>query len=144
MSWIVDGSNVLGRAGADRESDESKRQLLRSAAHFAKRLHTRVVIVFDGQLPANFAPSSGSARAEFSFPRPADDRIAEIVGAARGKCHVVTSDGRLAARVQGRSVTLHRAEEFRAMLESAAGESTAGDTGTDWETYFSDPKNRNI
>ena len=36
MSWVIDGNNLLGRAGASRDAADTKRQLVRSLANFAR------------------------------------------------------------------------------------------------------------
>jgi len=41
MSWVIDGNNLLGRAGASRDAADSKRQLIRSLANFARAKRRR-------------------------------------------------------------------------------------------------------
>lgn len=143
MSWIIDAANLLGRLRLDRESPDNKRRLLREAARFARAKRTRAVCVFDGPAPASFAAHLGNVRAEFPYPRSADDRIVELVEAARGGCHVVTSDRQLEARIRRRTVTVLTAEAFRQLLLEMPNEE-GSENGNDWESYFSDPKNRNV
>jgi len=139
MPFLIDGSNVLGAMRADRHSDEAKRGLVRLLASFARAKKTRVTCVFDGSEPPSFARHLGSVSIVFSSPRSADDVIAERTASGRG-WSVVTNDRGLAARVQRREVQIVAPAAFiRQLEESGSGEEAAGD---DWDTYFSDPKNR--
>jgi predicted RNA-binding protein with PIN domain len=140
MPWLIDGSNVLGAMRADRHSDEAKRGLVRLLAAFARAKKTRVTCIFDGPEPASFGRHLGSVSIVFSAPRTADDVILERASTGRG-WSVATSDAQLAARVQRRQVTVVTAPALiRLLEESASGEESGA--GEEWETYFSDPKNR--
>lgn len=144
MSYLIDGSNLLGRSGVDREGLEAKRSLLRSIGAFARAKNTKATCYFDGPQPEGFAWSLGSVTAVFSGSRPADDLIVERVqNADRGGWKIVTSDRGLAARVAGRRVTVIDCREFRSDLE-ALSQSPAPQSEEDWENYFSDEKNRNL
>ena len=139
MPFLIDGSNVLGAMRVDRHGDEGKRGLVRLLAGFARAKKTRVTCVFDGSEPASFAKSLGPVSVVFSGSRSADDLIVERAANGRG-WSVVTSDRGLAARVQRRHVEIVAADAFiREMEAAASGEESTGD---DWDTYFSDPKNR--
>jgi len=139
MPWIIDGSNVLGAMRVDRHGDESKRGLVRLLASFARAKQTRVTCVFDGPEPPSFARHLGSVIVVFGAGRSADDVIVERARNGRG-WSVVTSDRGLAARVQRREVAVvSPLQLIREMEESASGEPEGGD---DWESYFSDSKNR--
>ena len=144
MRVLVDGSNLLGAMRLDRESAEAKRVLLRLLASWARRKKAKVTCFFDGYRPASFGATLGGVVARFSHPRPADDAIVEeIEKLAREPFRLVTSDAGLAARARGRRVELVEARRFAEELTQEEGESEAGPAG-DWESYFSDPKNRNI
>lgn len=139
MPFLIDGSNVLGAMRVDRHGDEGKRGLVRLLAGFARAKKTRVTCIFDGPEPPSFAKSLGPVTVAFSGPRSADDLIVERAANGRG-WSVVTSDRGLAARVQRRQVVIVAPATFiREMEAAASGEESAGD---DWDTYFSDPKNR--
>lgn len=139
MPWLIDGSNVLGVMRVDRHGEEGKRGLVRLLAGFARAKKTRVTCIFDGPEPPSFAKSLGPVSVAFSGPRSADDLITERAANGRG-WSVVTSDRGLAARVQRRQVEIVAPAAFiRMMEEGASGEEAAGG---DWDTYFSDPKNR--
>ena len=139
MPFLIDGSNVLGAMRVDRHGDEGKRGLVRLLAGFARAKKTRVTCIFDGLEPPSFAKSLGPVTVVFSGTRSADDLIVERAANGRG-WSVVTSDRGLAARVQRRQVEIVAAAAFIRELEAAAsGEESTGD---DWDTYFSDPKNR--
>jgi predicted RNA-binding protein with PIN domain len=138
--WLIDGSNVLGAMRADRNAVESKRELARLVASFARAKRTKVTLFFDGPEPPNFARHLGGATVVFAAKRKADDLIIEQTQAARD-AHVVTSDRELAARVVGRRIEVVDAQQFVRELEAAEAEPGAT-PAEDWMNYFSDPKNR--
>lgn len=139
MPWLIDGSNVLGAMRVDRQSEASKRQLVKLLASFARAKRTRVTCFFDGPEPGSFARGMGSVSVVFSGPRSADDLIAERARIGRG-WSVVTSDGALTARVRGRHVEVLSPQQLMAELEQLGGEGEG--SGDDWASWFSDPKNR--
>jgi predicted RNA-binding protein with PIN domain len=139
MPWLIDGSNVLGAMRVDRHGDEGKRGLVRLLASFARAKRTRVACVFDGPEPASFARSLGAVTIAFSGGRSADDLIVERAAQGRG-WSVVTNDRGLAARVQRRQVEVIAPATFIREMELAA--TSEGETGDDWDTYFSDETNR--
>jgi len=139
MPFLIDGSNVIGRSGADLRGDDPKRQLVRLLASFARAKRTRVVCFFDGPEPPSFAKNLGSVSVVFSGTQSADELIVKRVASGRG-WSVVTSDRGVAARVAGRHVTLISAGQFMRELESLRRDEPAD--GEDWEAWFSDPKNR--
>ena len=103
MSWVIDGNNLLGRAGAFRDAADTKRQLVRALANFARSKRTKVACYFDGSEPESFGRHLGSVSVIFSGARSADDLIAKKVATGSG-WKVVTADRGLAARVQRRQV----------------------------------------
>lgn len=139
MPYLIDGSNVLGAMRLDRHSDDSKRELVRLLAGFARVKRTRVTCIFDGFEPGSFAKHLGSVTVAFSGAGSADDLIAQRAANGRG-WSVVTSDRGLTSRVQRRQVevvapaALIREMELASTAEPAASE--------DWDEYFSDPENR--
>lgn len=142
MSWVIDGNNLLGRAGASRETADSKRQLVRALANFARVKRTKVACYFDGSEPEHFGRHLGSVSVIFSGSRSADELIAKRVSAGSG-WKVVTADRALAARIRRREVEIIDPGGFIAELESLPQreESVAGE---EWLEWFSDPKNRNV
>ncbi|HSY48380.1 MAG TPA: NYN domain-containing protein [Thermoanaerobaculia bacterium] len=142
MSWVIDGNNLLGRAGASREAADSKRQLIRALANFARAKRTKVACYFDGSEPEHFGRHLGSVSVIFSGARSADELIVKRVAAGKG-WKVVTADRALAARIRRREVEIIDPGGFIAELESLppAEENVAGD---EWTAWFSDPKNRNV
>ena len=135
MTWLIDGSNLLGR---ERESEASKRQLVRELARFARAKRTRVTCFFDGPEPPSFAKHLGSVTVVFSGNCPADELIVLRVGSGDT---VVTSDRRLAGSVRGRRIKIVEPAAFQAEVESLPADASPSD-GEDWMAYFSDPKNR--
>ena len=140
MAWLIDGSNVLGAMRADLHAVESKRELARLAASFARAKRTKVTLFFDGPEPASFARHLGNATVVFTGKRKADDVIIEQAAAMRD-AQVVTTDRGLASRVGGRRIEIVESARFLRELEALTT-----DPGTsaaeDWISYFSDPKNR--
>ena len=142
MSWVIDGNNLLGRAGAARDTADSKRQLVRSLSTFARANRTKVACYFDGPEPEHFGKNLGSVSVIFSGARSADELIVKRVAAGSG-WKVVTADRALAARIKRRQVEIIDPGDFMAELERLPqGEERVGDE--EWLAWFSDPKNRNI
>jgi uncharacterized protein YaiI (UPF0178 family) len=142
MTWVIDGNNLLGRAGASRDAADSKRQLIRTLANFARAKRTKVACYFDGSEPEHFGRHLGSVSVVFSGSRSADDLIVKKVATGSG-WKVVTADRGLAARIQRRQVEVVDPGGFMAELESLPqGEERVA--GEEWLAYFSDPKNRNV
>jgi predicted RNA-binding protein with PIN domain len=142
MSWVIDGNNLLGRAGASRDAADTKRQLVRTLANFARARRTKVACYFDGIEPENFGRHLGSVSVIFSGARSADDLIAKKVASGSG-WKVVTADRGLAARIQRRQVETIDPGAFMAELERLPqGEEKVADA--EWLAWFADPKNRNI
>lgn len=142
MSWVIDGNNLLGRAGAARDTADSKRQLVRLLASFARANRTKLTCFFDGHEPEHFGGHLGSVSVVFSGARSADELIANRVTAGSG-WKVVTADRALAARIKRRQVEIIDPGQFMAELERLPqGEERGGDE--EWLAWFSDPKNRNL
>ena len=142
MSWVIDGNNLLGRAGASRDAADSKRQLIRALANFARARRTKVACYFDGSEPEHFGRHLGSVSVVFSGSRSADDLIVKRVATGSG-WKVVTADRALASRIQRRHVDVVDPGAFMADLESLPqGEEQVA--GEEWAAWFSDPKNRNV
>ncbi len=142
MSWVIDGNNLLGRAGAARDTADSKRQLVRSLAGFARANRTKVACFFDGAEPEHFGKHLGSVSVVFSGAQSADELIAKRVAAGSG-WKVVTADRALAARIKRRQVEIIDPGGFLAELETLPqGEERGRDE--EWLAWFSDPKNRNV
>lgn len=145
MRHVVDGSNLLGALGLERESDGAKHQLVRMLAAFGRAKRCRIDCVFDGLRPDGFATSFGGLSVKFSHPRSGDDLVERLVAGDSAPCVVVTSDRALGAKLRSRRVKVESCAEFRSGLERAvqSGEQETPQAG-DWEAYFSDPKNRNV
>lgn len=143
MRVLVDGSNLLGALRLDRESTATKRQLLQLLAAWGRRRKRRILCFFDGPRPAAFATQLGHVSARFTAPRPADDvLVEEVEKLGKQPFEVVTGDLGLAARCRRRNVTIVDPRALVREME-AAGEGEGG-MEEDWESYFSDPKNRNV
>lgn len=140
MLLLVDGSNVLGRLGKDLRSVEEKRKLAQALAQLARKDRLRVICFFDGPPPQeNFATRIGSVEVRFTGTASADDRIVALALETKEALRVMTADRGLEGRVRGRRVEV----VSPSILWNVEGERGASDA-TDWESYFSDPNNRNI
>jgi hypothetical protein len=137
MRFLVDGSNLLGRLGADRESAGAKRALARQLARLTTGGHS-VVLHFDGERPAEIG-AVGGVTMRFGGDRTADERIVDEARKVPGALTLVTSDQQLIARCRRRDLTVLSPAELLALLpEEREGEAPQ----SDWEQYFSDDKNR--
>ncbi len=142
MSWVIDGNNVLGRAGASRDTADTKRQLVRALANFARAKKTKVACYFDGAEPDHFGRHLGAVSVIFSDRRSADDLIVQRVAVGNG-WKVVTADRALAARIKRRQVEIVDPAGFIAGMESLPQpEERVADE--EWMAWFADPKNRNV
>ncbi len=142
MTWVVDGNNLLGRAGIPREGDEARRALVRLLGAFARERKTKVWCCFDGPTSDALGRLPRGVAVTFSESRSADDRIAEYVSRGAG-WKVVTSDRGLAARLPRRGVEIVETSTMLRELETLARDQPA-EQSEDWQSYFSDPKNRNV
>ncbi len=138
MSWVVDGSNVLGQARADAAS---KRRLVQALVQLARAKRTKIVCMFDGDEPEHFGKQLGGVSVVFSGAQPADDLIAERVSSGSG-WKVVTSDRALADRIRRRGVEVVETPALLHELENLGPSEEV--PAADWAAYFSDPKNRNV
>jgi predicted RNA-binding protein with PIN domain len=141
MSWLIDGSNVLGRLRLPREDDAAKRELVRQMARFARAKRVKVACYFDGHEPASFAKHLGGVSVIFSGTRPADDLIVQRAASGSG-WKIVTADNALAARVRGRNVTIVAPGELAQELQRLPAEEGGEASVEDWAAWFSDPSNR--
>ncbi len=144
MRILIDGSNVLGAMGLERESSESKRHLLRLLASFGRAHRRKLTCFFDGERPADFGAGPGSIQIRFCAPISADDAIVAEVERKREPFRVVTSDRGLAMRVKRRDVETVDAPLFIRELQSIPEGEPSPPSDEEWERYFSDPKNRNV
>lgn len=145
MSYLVDGSNLLGRTGHDRESTDSKRSLVRMLSRFARVRKTRVTCVFDGRQPDGFACRLGSLHVVFAHPRSADAWLIDRLDRESAtRAVLVTSDRDLALKLKSRRISIMTCEEFRREAAKAEQDDADSSFDDDWERYFSNPENRNI
>ncbi|MBP6824753.1 MAG: NYN domain-containing protein [Acidobacteria bacterium] len=150
--YLIDGNNVIGQRGKGYENwhndkSASRRRLLDDLARLARVKKLRLTVVFDGAPDTAFPDGSSFRGVKVFYARPnsdADTRIVEMAEAERNKKNltVVTSDGKLAARVRVCGVKVMRSGEFRQVMEDA-GQSASdvepqvaeNETG-EWLRYF--------
>ncbi len=142
MSWVIDGNNLLGRAGAPRDTTDAKRQLVRALGGFARANRTKVACYFDGPEPDQLGKHLGCVSVIFSGARSADDLIIKRV-ATGGGWKVVTADRALSSRIARREVTVIDPGSFIHELESLP-QRDERIVAEEWLAWFSDPKNRNV
>lgn len=146
--YLIDGNNVIGqRVGWHRDKPGSRRRLMQELARLAAAKKLRLTVVFDGAPDQQFPDGSSYRGVRIFYSRlrsDADTRIIEMVEAERNRKNlvVVTSDGRLAARVAVCGVRVMRSGEFRRMLDetiAATSEeepSVKDDDFDEWLRYF--------
>src|ERR1700686_2634575 len=117
MSWVIDGNNLLGRAGAARDEVDAKRQLVRTLSAFARANRTKVACYFDGPEPDQFGKHLGGVSVIFSGSRSADDLIINRVASGSG-WKVVTADRALSARIKRREVSIIHPGALNPVLET--------------------------
>jgi predicted RNA-binding protein with PIN domain len=122
MRWLVDGMNVIGSRpnGWWTDRREAMERLARQLSDYASSTGEEVTVVFDGEpfdLPAQvevvFAPGG---------PDAADDEIVRIAAslARPESATVVSSDRRLAGRIQALGAGVLGAKAFRDRLDGTA------------------------
>lgn len=152
--YLIDGNNVIGQRGKGyedwfRDKPGSRRKLLDDLARLARVKKLRLAVVFDGAPDQSFPDGSSFRGVKVFYARQgsdADSRIIEMAEAERNKKNltVVTSDGRLTARVRVCGVRVMRSGEFRRMMVEAAehDDDQSGRPGVDdedmddWMRYF--------
>ncbi|HXI12500.1 MAG TPA: NYN domain-containing protein [Thermoanaerobaculia bacterium] len=143
MSFLVDGSNLLGHAGKEREAVEAKRRLAQALTGLARSTKKKVTLYFDGNKPDGFGAGLGAVTVVFGGDRSADDKIATRCREGSDSFVVFTSDGALASRIRGRRVDVRPVRELISMLESLPpADNPSSPMSDSWEAYFSDEKNR--
>ena len=130
--------------GLERESSESKRHLLRLLAGYGRAHRRKLTCFFDGERPADFGGGPGAIQVRFCAPSSADDAIVAEVERKREPFRVVTSDRGIAMRVKRRDVETEDARLFIRELESIPEAEPSTESAVEWESYFLDPKNRNV
>ncbi|MBL8191471.1 MAG: NYN domain-containing protein [Acidobacteria bacterium] len=150
--YLIDGNNVIGQRGKGYESwfsdkPAARRQLLNDLARLARVKKLRLTVVFDGAPDGAFPDGSSFRGVKVLYARQnsdADTRIVELAEAERNKksLTVVTSDGKLTARVRVCGVRVIRSGEFRQMLEDAVDTAGGNDRiiaeeeTDEWLRYF--------
>lgn len=150
--YLIDGNNVIGQRGKGYESwfsdkPAARRQLLNDLARLARVKKLRLTVVFDGVPDGAFPDGSSFRGVKVLYARQnsdADTRIVELAEAERNKrsLTVVTSDGKLTARVRVCGVKVIRSGEFRQMLEDAVDTAGGNDRiiaeeeTDEWLRYF--------
>jgi predicted RNA-binding protein with PIN domain len=130
MSYIVDGSNFLGRAGKSVRDPAEKMELARRLSLFQRQTRARVTLVFDGAPdPALETPPPAPGRRTLSilFPaegRPADDLIMEFLDGRTDNRDVVlvTSDRELSAHGRRRGARVLACADFARELRGVVRE----------------------
>ncbi len=147
MPFLVDGNNLIGRAGRGKASDEDRSALIRELSDRLRQTRARILVFFDG---AGKAVSLGSLSIRFSGSMTADDAIVRELARSRTPREelVVTADRELARRARdagGRALT---PEEFWSRFGSDRGAKKSGSTAEprvdveEWTRFFEDEKNR--
>jgi len=123
---IVDGMNVIG-SRPDRwwnDPDRAVRRLIEELDRFGSQTHGEITVVFDRRPPDLSPGPHGAVMVAFASRRgrnAADHEIVRMVAGdpAPGSLTVVTSDARLAERVQALGARVRSAGSFRRRLDRA-------------------------
>jgi len=123
---IVDGMNVIG-SRPDRwwnDPDRAVRRLIEELDRYAPQTRKEITVVFDRRPPDVSPGPHGAVTVAFASRRgrnAADHEIVRMVAEdpAPGSLTVVTSDARLAERVQALGARVSSAGSFRRRLDSA-------------------------
>ncbi|MDX2029076.1 MAG: NYN domain-containing protein [Blastocatellia bacterium] len=148
--YLIDGNNVIGgRVGWHRDKEGARLRLIRELAVFVRVRKIRLTVVFDGAPDPAFPEGASHRGVRILYARKgsdADTRIIEMVEAERNRKNlvVITSDGRLLARVRVCGVRVLRAGEFRRLLDETLADAPAranpeepADNDMDsWMRYF--------
>lgn len=134
--WLIDGMNLIGsRAdGWWRDRKGAMSSLVTELVALRASTGEEVAVVFDGAPRAGVA-EAGKGRIEVAFapgaPDAADDEIVERVAAegATGDLVVVTSDRRLADRVEEHGARVMKVSAFERVLDSAHAPVRGSDDG---------------
>lgn len=101
MPYLLDGSNLVGRARRGRGSDADREALVAEISERLRRTRATAVLFFDGS-GGGREVVLGNLRVRDAAPASADDAIVAQVRAASspGELIVVTADRTLARRVR--------------------------------------------
>jgi predicted RNA-binding protein with PIN domain len=135
MLWVIDGYNVIRRDPdlRSREAqslEEGRRALMQLVRKLARTIpRDEFVVVFDGALVANSAPTQGQVRVMFSrSPESADDLVIQLAGQSRAGSVVVTSDRAVQQAANRARSAVVGAETFVARAARAAERRTEDDS----------------
>ncbi|HKB72347.1 MAG TPA: NYN domain-containing protein [Thermoanaerobaculia bacterium] len=147
MPFLVDGNNLIGSVlGKAAATEEERRWVQRTIAARVRSGGSKVVLFFDGEPAAGKREGwLGGLTVRFSGNRSADDAIVEAVerSKTRRDCHVVTDDRGLAERARARGArALSTADFWGRMSEPGPAAAAAAVDVGDWESFFSDDRNR--
>lgn len=125
MPWLVDAMNVIGSRpdGWWRDRDAAMAKLVARVEIWADAAGEEATVVFEREpVPPIESELIEVAHAPEARPDAADDEIVRRAGAADdpSTLTVVTSDRRLAGRVQAIGAAVESASAFRRRLDAAA------------------------
>ena len=150
MAEILDGNNLMGRLGGG-----TREGLLAELAELARRKRRKLTVVFDGP-PGAGRPkvqTLGDVTVVHAAPRTADEEILRRIQESRdtrGQT-VVTDDRALASAVHAAGARTLGVDDFRRTAasrmkasppESEERKAPPAVSVRDWESWFSDPRNR--
>ncbi len=124
MAYLIDGNNLLGHIYAGYHRDPANRSaLVGKLRAFQQQTRTRVILVFDGPEPRDFA-DPGKDKFAVLFPPPgasADSLIVDYIERRpnRRNLFVVSSDREIRAIAREAGATSLRCEEFHREMKAA-------------------------
>lgn len=115
MHYIIDGYNLLFKSEWAGKLQDARQKLIEELDNLAGSLNLHITIVFDAPLQTDAIRRGHYRTLELIFTsrgESADDYIAEHAGRTRHKTTVITSDRKLARRVQGEAISVECAQDF--------------------------------
>jgi hypothetical protein len=131
MPYVIDGHNLIPKAGLHLDSPDDEMDLVRLLQEFARLARRQVEVYFDGAPPGR-AGSQRFGRVAAHFVRrglTADRAIKnrlDALGAAARNWTVVSSDREVIGDARAAHAGVLSSEEFAAMLGAALGEGGRG------------------
>jgi len=126
LRWIVDGMNLIGSRpdGWWNDPDQAVRRLIEELDRYGSQRNEEITVVFDRRPPDVSPGQHGAVAVAFASRRgrnAADHEIVRMVtdDPAPSTLTVVTSDARLAERVEALGARVRSAGSFRRHLDSS-------------------------
>lgn len=130
MPYLIDGNNLLGSWGGDRD-DDGRAEVVRRVADFCRARGAQALIVFDGPPLRDDLAGQSLGAVSLRVPPPggdADGVIRQVIDASPspGDLIVVSSDKAVYSYARHRGAAGMRAHEWNALARRATHERATG------------------